>query len=215
MSKSRNFETGQEEELIPQERERVSVDDLNLKVQQAEEVLLDLERRREQIERQKRQLEEIRRKQYEFEEGQRQTLEKIKRGLVLLDQQEFELKREYEEVGLIRDSFANHLRLLEAIRPQVWDPMNLEDELTKALAVIDQAKGAYHQAQVRLEAVHRQGLHGGVSEAAQAAAEGLGESEEGQGAPFGFWTKVGTGFAYSLPLLIGLFILLIIWLVAK
>ncbi len=215
MSKSRNFETGQEEELIPQERERVSVDDLNLKVQQAEEVLLDLERRREQIERQKRQLEEIRRKQYEFEEGQRQTLEKIKRGLVLLDQQEFELKREYEEVGLIRDSFANHLRLLEAIRPQVWDPMNLEDELTRALAVIDQAKGAYHQAQVRLEAVHRQGLHGGSSEAAQAAAEGLDGDAGTQGVPFGFWPKVGTGFAYSLPLLIGLFILLIIWLVAK
>jgi glucose-6-phosphate 1-dehydrogenase len=207
MSK-RSFETGDEGELIPQERERVSVDDLNLKVQQAEEVLLDLERRREQIERQKRQLEEIRRKQYEFEEGQRATLERMKRGLILLDQQEFELKREFEEVGLIRDSFANHLRLLEAIRPQAWDPMNLEDELTGALATIDQAKATYNQAQVRLEAVRRQS---GSTEEPAASLEG----DEPSAAPSAFWSRVGAGFAYTLPLLIGLFLLLLIWMVAK
>jgi hypothetical protein len=204
----RHFETGDEGELIPQDRERVSVDDLNLKVQQAEEVLLDLERRREQIERQKRQLEEIRRKQYEFEEGQRLTLERMKRGLILLDQQEFELKREYEEVGLIRDSFANHLRLLEAIRPQTWDPQNLEDELTKALATIDQAKGAYNQAHVRLEAVRRQS---GTADPAQT----LNDAEEPSAPSSPFWSKVGTGFAYTLPLLVGLFLLLVIWLIVK
>lgn len=192
-----------EGELIPQEHAQLSVDDLNLKVQQAEEVLLDLERRREQIERQKRQLEEIRRKQYEFEEGQRQTVEKIKRGLILLTQQEYELKRECEEVGLIRDSFSNHLRLLEAIRPQLWDPAHLEDELTGALATIDQARGSYSQAQVRLEALRRQT---GSTDAGVAA-----EIEEQQAAgaalPNDFWSRVGAGFAYSLPLLIGLFLL--------
>jgi hypothetical protein len=194
----------EEAELIPQERDQVSVDDLNLKVQQAEEVLLDLERRREQIERQKRQLEDIRRKQYEFEEGQRHTVERIKRGLVLLTQQEYELKRECEEVGLIRDSFANHLRLLEAIRPQLWDPANLEDELTHALATIDQAKGSYGQAQVRLEAIRRQS---GSTDAQTLDGEAASEAPSGTA---DFWGRVGAGFAYSLPLLVGLFLLALV-----
>lgn len=196
-----------EGELLPPtpERAQLSVDDLNLKVQQAEEHLLDLERRREQIERQKRQLEEIRRKQYEFEEGQRQTVEKIKRGLVLLTQQEYELKRECEEVGLIHDSFANHLRLLEAIRPQLWDPSNLEDELTRALATIDQARGSYGQAQVRLEALRRQS---GSTDAVAAAPDEAGETPAA--APDDFWSRVGAGFAYTLPLLIGLFLLALV-----
>lgn len=200
----------EEAELIPQEREQLSVDDLNLKVQQAEEVLLDLERRREQIERQKRQLEEIRRKQYEFEEGQRVTVERIKRGLVLLTQQEFELKRECEEVGMIRDSFANHLRHLEAIRPQLWDPANLEDELTRALATIDQAKGSYGQAQVRLEALRNQGRQAGSTDA-QAGLDENGQEADGAAArPSDFWSRVGAGFAYSLPLLVGLFLLALV-----
>jgi len=205
MNQPRKFETGQEDELIPQERERISVDDLNLKVQQAEEVLLDLERRREQIERQKRQLEEIRRKQYEFEEGQRLIIEKMKRGLILLNQQEFELKREFEEVGLIRDSFDHHLHHLEAIRPQTWDPLNLEDELTKALATIEQAKASYGQSQIRLEAVRRQS---GSENAVE-------ESGDPSALPSDFWAKVGTGFAYSLPLLVGLLVVAVIWLFAK
>ncbi len=205
----------------------LSVDDLNLKVQQAEEVLLDLERRREQIERQKRQLEEIRRKQYEFEGGQREQIERLRRGVVLLDQHEFDLKRECEEVALIRDSFAAHLRQLEGILPQTWNPAELEDELTRALATVDQARAAYSQSQVRLEALRRLSTSGSGkshTEDAEADEASIREGEEvfavnaaGQGGHaigLGFWGKVGTGFAYSLPLLIGLFVLLLIWLAA-
>ena len=203
----------------------LSVDDLNLKVQQAEEVLLDLERRREQIERQKKQLEDIRRKQYEFEGGQRESVEQLRRGIVLLDQHEFDLKRECEEVALIRDSFAAHLRQLESILPQNWNPADLEDELTRALATVDQARIAYNQSQVRLEALRRLSTSGGKTardeEAAASAA--ISEGEEayalnvgvGSGEGIGFWGKVGSGFAYSLPLLIGLFVLLLIWLAAS
>ncbi len=46
--------------------------------------------------------------------------------------------------------------------------MNLEDELTRALATIDQAKATYSQSQVRLEAVRRQS--GSVSDS-QAGAD--------------------------------------------
>ncbi|SDT91197.1 hypothetical protein SAMN05444156_0672 [Verrucomicrobium sp. GAS474] len=209
----------------------LSVDDLNLKVQQAEEVLLDLERRREQIERQKRQLEEIRRKQYEFEGGQRESVEQLRRGVVLLDQHEFDLKRECEEVALIRDSFAAHLRQLESILPQNWNPADLEDELTRALATVDQARIAYNQSQVRLEALRRLSTSGGknarneAAHDAAAAAAAVAEGEEayalnvetghGAGQGIGFWGKVGSGFAYSLPLLVGLFLLMLLWLAAN
>jgi hypothetical protein len=223
-----------QEDLIPPTAQRarpgsagsaLSVDDLNLKVQQAEEVLLDLERRREQIERQKKQLEEIRRKQYEFEGGQRETVEQLRRGVVLLDQHEFDLKRECEEVGLIRDAFATHLRQVESILPQNWNPADLENELTRALATVDQARISYNQSQVRLEALRRLSSSDGSAdreEAASASAHaGVPEGAEAYavnvGTPggIGFWGKVGTGFAYSLPLLVGLFLLLLVWLAAS
>src|SRR5262249_30653849 len=95
--------------------------------------------------------------------------------------------------------------LLEAIRPQLWDPANLEDELTGALAVIDQAKGSYSQAQIRLEAIRRQS----GSTDAQAGIDGETAPEASSG-PSDSWSRVGAGFAYSLPLLIGLFLLALV-----
>ena len=147
------------QELIAEEQEkqqRLSADDLNMKVQQAQDVLLDLERRREQIERQKKQLEELRRKQHEFEQGQHEILEKLTRGLVLLERQEFELKREAEQVQIIREQFSGQLDIVESIQAEHWDTNNLEEELTRALATVDQARATFSQAQARMEAIRRQ-----------------------------------------------------------
>ncbi len=85
-----------EPELLPS---NVSADptstanEINLKVQHVQEQLLDLRRQQEEIERQKRDLEELSRKQREFDEGRREIVEQLTRGLVLLEREEFEVKR--------------------------------------------------------------------------------------------------------------------------
>src|SRR6201996_4885671 len=114
-----------------------AANDLNLKVQHYQEHLLDLKRQQEESERQKRELEELSRKQREFDEGRREIVEKLTRGLVLLERQEFEVKRELEQIKIVRDSFADHLGQTENINPADWSGADLPSELTKALARVD------------------------------------------------------------------------------
>ncbi|QSR87563.1 hypothetical protein EM20IM_04365 [Candidatus Methylacidiphilum infernorum] len=177
---------------------RFSLDDLNIKVQQAQEILLDLERRKEEIERQKKQLEELRQKQRTFEEGHKTTVDLLTRGLVLLERQAGELKRQLEEIETIHTQFSEQLKAIENIQPSSWDPMNLEDELNKALVTIEQAKSIYTQYRDKL----------GVNQ------EKLDEEEEEE-VPFQFWNKVLCGFAYSLPLILVLLAGLVIWVLKK
>src|ERR1700743_1123300 len=83
--------------------------EIDLKVQRYEEQLLDLKRQQDEIARQKRELDELSRKQREFDEGKRDVVEKLTRGLVLLEREEFEVKRELEQIKSIRNSFSEHL----------------------------------------------------------------------------------------------------------
>jgi chromosome segregation ATPase len=147
-----------QEELLPTDQgadPTSTVNEINLKVQHVQEQLLDLKRQQEEIERQKRELEELSRKQREFDEGRREIVEKLTRGLVLLEREEFEVKRELEQIKIVRDSFADHLGQTENLNPADWASADLPSELTKALARIDQAKSIYSQSQARLAALRQ------------------------------------------------------------
>ena len=154
------------EEIIPEEQELLpaaspttdptsTANEINLKVQRVEEQLLDLKRQQEEIERQKKELDELSRKQREFDEGRRDIVEKLTRGLVLLEREEFEVKRELEQIKIVRDSFAEHLGQTENLNPAEWSSEELPSELTKALARVDQAKAIYSQSRARLLALRQ------------------------------------------------------------
>jgi predicted RNase H-like nuclease (RuvC/YqgF family) len=132
-----------------------TANEINLKVQRVEEQLLDLKRQQEEIERQKKELDELSRKQREFDEGRRDIVEKLTRGLVLLEREEFEVKRELEQIKIVRDSFAEHLGQTENLNPADWSSEELPIELTKALARVDQAKTIYSQSRARLMALRQ------------------------------------------------------------
>jgi len=172
-------------------------------VQRVEEQLLDLKRQQEEIERQKKELDELSRKQREFDEGRRDIVEKLTRGLVLLEREEFEVKRELEQIKIVRDSFAEHLSQTENIHPSDWSSEELPSELTKALARVDQAKAIYSQSRARLAAL-RQAEEGPTAELPTELSSDLAPYEKSFGA------MAREGFAYSaLPLgLISVFLLL-------
>src|SRR5271156_2105933 len=132
-----------------------TANEINIKVQRVEEQLLDLKRQQEEIERQKKELDELSRKQREFDEGRREIVEKLTRGLVLLEREEFEGKRELEQIKNVRDNFAEHLGQTEALNPAEWTAEELPSELTKALARVDQAKTVYSQSRARLMALRQ------------------------------------------------------------
>ena len=182
-----------------------SAKEINLNIQRAEEQLLDLKRQQEEIERQQRELQELSRKQREFDEGRRDIVEKLTRGLVLLERQEFEVKRELEQIKIVRDSFAEHLSQTEGLSPADWSSEELPSELTKALARVDQAKAIYGQSRARLVALRE------IEESPGENSADLGPEIVTEEKPFG--TMVKEGFAYSLPLaLFGLFGLLLYYL---
>ena len=203
------------EDVFPQDHELLppassptdptsTANEINLKVQRVEEQLLDLKRQQEEIERQKKELDELSRKQREFDEGRRNIVEKLTRGLVLLEREEFEVKRELEQIKIVRDSFAEHLGQTENLNPAEWSSEELPTELTKALARVDQAKAIYSQSRARLVALRQ----AEESQGDDLPADLITES----GAPYekSFGAMVRDGFAYSaLPLgLISIFLLL-------
>jgi hypothetical protein len=183
--------------------------EINLKVQHVQEQLLDLKRQQEEVERQKKELEELSRKQREFDEGRREIVEKLTRGLVLLERQEFEVKRELEQIKVVRDSFAEHLGQTESLNPTEWSSEELPSELTKGLARVDQAKVIYSQSRARLAAL-RQGEEG--------EAEMTSSDLPPEYAPLvekSFGAMVRDGFAYSLPLIVVLLFLLVAYILLR
>jgi soluble cytochrome b562 len=185
-----------------------TANEINLKVQHVQEMLLDLKRQQEEVERQKRELEELSRKQREFDEGRREIVEKLTRALVLLERQEDEAKRELEQIKIVRDSFAEHLGQTENLNPAEWSSEEMPTELTRALARVDQAKAIYSQSRARLSAL-RQHEDGEMEPASDFAPEMAAPLEKSFGA------MVREGFAYSLPLLVVVISILIVYLLLR
>ena len=188
----------EEQELLPPAAppaEGGSANEIDLKVQRYEEQLLDLKRQQEEIARQKRELDELSRKQREFDDGRRDIVEKMTRGLVLLEREEFEVKRELEQIKSIRDGFVEHLSQTENINPADWSSEELPTELTKALARVDQAKAIYNQSRARLVAL-RQAEEGAA--AGEDLPPDLAPTANGQSYEKSFGAMVREGFAYSI-----------------
>jgi predicted RNase H-like nuclease (RuvC/YqgF family) len=198
----------EEQELLPPSSSAdptSTANEINLKVQRVEEQLLDLKRQQEEIERQKKELDELSRKQREFDEGRREIVEKLTRGLVLLEREEFEVKRELEQIKIVRDSFAEHLGQTENLNPADWSSEELPTELTKALARVDQAKAIYSQSRARLLALRQ-------AEEGQGGEDIPADLMPEPGAPYekSIGAMMREGFFYSfIPLgLISIFLLL-------
>lgn len=196
----------EEQDLLqPAPADNASANEIDINIQRAEEQLLDLKRQQEEIERQKRELDELSRKRREFDEGRREIVEKLTRGLVLLEREEFEVKRELEQIKIVRDSFSEHLSQTESLNPSEWAPHELPNELTRALARIDQAKAIFSQSKARLLALRQ-------SEEGQAG-ELVSDLEPEMSTPVyekTFGAMIREGFAYSIvPVLLISFILLL------
>src|SRR5206468_3298427 len=104
-----------EQMLELSEEEALSPEHLDSQVQKAQDQLLQLKRQQEQIEKQKRELEELSRRQEELEHGRAEMSDKLTRALVVLEREAYSAQNRLEQVRLARESFAQHLELIEAI----------------------------------------------------------------------------------------------------
>jgi len=117
-----------EQMLELNEDDSVSTEHLDSQVQKAQEQLLQLKRQQEQIEKQKRELEELSRRQEELERGRAEMADKLTRSLVVLEREAYDAQTKMEQLRATRESFGQHLELLEAIDPRTWNPADLNKE---------------------------------------------------------------------------------------
>jgi response regulator RpfG family c-di-GMP phosphodiesterase len=191
------------------EEDTVTPELLDSQVQKAQEQLLQLRRQQEQIEKQKRELEELSRRQEELERGRAEMTDKLTRSLVVLEREAYETQKKLEQLRATRESFGQHLEILEGIDPKGWNPTDLHRELSRALSTVDDARAEFSQQRSRLQAIATQDAEDvPLPEAAPEVARGGGVRS------FGEWVLIG--FALSLPLMtIGLIALIIFWWTAK
>ncbi|HEX4665614.1 MAG TPA: hypothetical protein VH207_03360 [Chthoniobacterales bacterium] len=184
-----------EQMLELNEDDSVSTEHLDSQVQKAQEQLLQLKRQQEQIEKQKRELEELSRRQEELERGRAEMTDKLTRSLVVLEREAYDAQKKMEQLRATRESFGQHLELLEAIDPRTWNPADLNKELSRALSTVDDARTEYSQQRSRLQATADENEAVALPESTSAF-----ETNGGMAHSFGQWLQIG--LAFTLPLMI-------------
>src|SRR5207244_2849565 len=140
-----------EQMLELSEEEPLSPEHLDSQVQKAQDQLLQLKRQQDQIEKQKRELEELSRKQEELERGRAEMSDKLTRSLVVLEREAYDAQKRLEQLRGMRESFGQHLELIEAIDPKSWNPSELHKELSRALSTVEGARVEFSQQRSRLQ----------------------------------------------------------------
>src|SRR3981081_1883751 len=199
-----------EQMLELNEDEALSPEHLDSQVQKAQEQLLQLKRQQEQIEKQKRELEELSRKQEELEHSRADMTDKLTRSLVVLEREAYDAQKRLEQLRAMRESFGQHLELIEAIDPKSWNPTDLHKELSRSLSAVDDARTEFSQQRSRLQATDEAQADATLPEAASDVSDLL-----RGGRSFGNWLQIG--LAFTLPLIAFGFIALLIffWMAAK
>src|SRR5436309_10467752 len=174
--------------------EAVSAEHLDSQVQKAQEQLVQLKRQQEQIEKQKRELEELTRRQEELDRGRAEMIDKLTRSLVVLEREAYNAQRRLEQLRTTRESFGQHLELIEAIDPKSWNPADLHKELSRALSTVDDARTEYSEQRSRLQAADE---NAGLTSLPDVGPEGY---ELNGGRSFFQWMQIG--IALTLPLII-------------
>jgi cell division protein FtsB len=193
-----------EQMLELNEDEVNSTEHLDSQVQKAQEQLISLKRQQEQIEKQKRELEELSRRQEELERGRAEMGDKLTRSLVILEREAYDSQKKLEQIRATRESFEQHLLLLESIDPKSWNPAELHKELSRALSTVDDARAEFSQQRSRLSATT--GEDAGDLPLPEAAPDvGLGGAHS-----FLHWLQIG--LALTLPLIIFGILALVIFL---
>src|SRR5947209_3452707 len=175
-----------EQMLELSEEDAMSPEHLDSQVQKAQEQLLQLKRQQDAIEKQKRELEELSRRQEELERGRTEMMDKLTRSLVVLEREAYDTQKKLEQIRATRESFGQHLELIEAIDPKSWNPADLHKELSRALSAVDDARTEFSHQRSRLQATDE--AQGDV--ALPEAAPDVSDLLHG-GRSFADWVKIG------------------------
>ena len=166
-------------------------EEVDSKVAEAQQKLAELKRAQEELERERSALEEVRRRQMEFQKGRQETLHEITRGLGLLQEAEFNSRRDAEQLARALTDLGDALKKVQAIQEESWTKENFNIELTRALTAIENARMEWNSARLKFPV-----LAGVDAPVAEARREGPSGPLEGKS--FGELCKLGLALTWPL-----------------
>jgi chromosome segregation ATPase len=128
-------------------------EDVDRKVVEAQQKLAELKRAQEDLERERAALEELRRRQLEFQTGRQEMVHNLTRGLGLLEETEFNARRDAEQMVKTIADFRDALNKIQAVHDESWTKENFHVELTRALTTIENARMEWNSARLKLPAL--------------------------------------------------------------
>lgn len=134
-------------------RSPAPMEDVQAKVKEAQEELLHLRQRQEEIERQQHLLELIRQKQERFATGKRELTERISRSVVAIEGELYNSQKLVEELTATYDNHNRHLDILRSLQPEKWQRNQVDEELDRALAAIEEAQADFAKCSRRLDSL--------------------------------------------------------------
>jgi DNA repair exonuclease SbcCD ATPase subunit len=128
-------------------------DEVDRKVVEAQQKLAELKRAQEDLERERASLEELRRRQLEFQNGRQEMVHNLTRGLGLLEEAEFNARRDSEQMTKTIADFRDALEKIQNVRDETWTKENFQMELTRALTIVENARMEWNSARLKLPAL--------------------------------------------------------------
>ncbi|MGH7940870.1 MAG: hypothetical protein ACREE6_08165 [Limisphaerales bacterium] len=125
-------------------------EEVDRKVVEAQQKLAELKRAQEELERERATLEELRRRQLEFQNGRQEIVRNLTRGLGLLEEAEFDARRESEQMAKTIADFRDVLSKVEGIHEDQWSKENFNVELTRALTAVENARMEWNAARLKV-----------------------------------------------------------------
>lgn len=124
-------------------------EEVDYKVAEAQQKLAELKRAQEELERERSSLEELRRRQAELHNGRGETLQQLTRGLGLLEEAEFNARRDAEQMAKTIADFREAVSKVQAVREETWTKDNFSVELTRALTAVENARMEWNSARLK------------------------------------------------------------------
>jgi hypothetical protein len=134
-------------------------DEVDRKVVEAQQKLAELKRAQEDLERERASLEELRRRQLEFQNGRQEMVHNLTRGLGLLEEAEFNSRRDAEQMVKTIADFRDALKKIQAVHDEGWTKENFHVELTRALTTIENARMEWNSARLKLPVLAGESAH--------------------------------------------------------
>src|SRR5258707_622166 len=168
-------------------------EEVDSRVADAQQKLAELKRAQEGLERERAALEETRRRQMEFQTGRQEMLQSLTRGVGLLEEAEFNSRRDAEQMAKVLVDMRDALCKVEGFHEETWTKDNFSVELTRALTTLENARMEWNAARLKFPVLS------GVTSEGAATTPAAGAPAQSLFAKHTFGELCRLGFALTWP----------------